>query len=90
MWSEVAIIQCLPQHPNIIAFKDVFEDHGVVYLVMELREGGELFDQIIKRDHYPEKEVASLIHIIVEVIQTCHAYGIMHRDLKLENILFCK
>ena len=86
--SEVAIMQCLPQHPNIIALKDVFEDHGEVYLVMELCEGSELFDQIFKRDHYPEKEAASLIRIIVEVIQTCHAYGIMHRDLKPENILF--
>ena len=81
-------MQCLPQHPNIITLKDVFEDHAAVYLVMELCEGGELFDQIFKRDHYPKKEAASLIRIIVEVIQTCHAYGIMHKDLKPENMLF--
>ena len=81
-------MQHLPQHPNIIALRDVFEDYKAVHLVMELCEGGELFDQISKRDHYPEEEAAILMRIIMEVIQTCHAYGIMHRDLKPENMLF--
>ena len=81
-------MQHLPQHPNIIALKDVFEDHKTVHLVMELCEGGELFDQIIKRDHYSEEKATILIRIIIEVIQICHAHGVMHRDLKPENMLF--
>ena len=79
-------MQHLPQHPNIIALKDVFEDHEAVHLVMELCEGGEFFDQILKRDHYSKEDAVIFIHIIIEVIKTCHAHGIMHRDLKPENM----
>ena len=44
---EVQIMRHLPQHPNIVAFKEAYEDKDAVYLVMELCEGGELFDRIV-------------------------------------------
>ncbi|KAJ7238096.1 hypothetical protein O6H91_Y443500 [Diphasiastrum complanatum] len=78
----------LPPHPNIVGLKNVFEDDSAVHLVMELCEGGELFDRIIARGHYSERAAAVVTHTIVEVVQICHKQGVMHRDLKPENFLF--
>lgn len=59
----------LPQHPNIVSLRDTFEDNRVVYLVMELWEGGELFDRIKAHEHYSERAAVVLIKTIVEVVQ---------------------
>ncbi|XP_016457690.1 calcium-dependent protein kinase 32 [Nicotiana tabacum] len=85
---EVEIMKNLPQHPNIVTLKDTYEDDIAVHLVMELCEGGELFDRIVTRGHYTERAAAAVTRTIVEVIQMCHKHGVMHRDLKPENFLF--
>ncbi|CAL5000817.1 unnamed protein product [Urochloa decumbens] len=61
---------------------------GAVHLVMELCEGGELFDRIVARGHYSERAAANIFRTIVGVVQLCHANGVIHRDLKPENFLF--
>ncbi|KAF2602879.1 hypothetical protein F2Q70_00028225 [Brassica cretica] len=48
---EVEIMRSLPKHPNIVSFKEAFEDKDAVYLVMEICEGGELFDRIVCHEH---------------------------------------
>ncbi|XP_076958440.1 calcium-dependent protein kinase 8-like [Bidens hawaiensis] len=85
---EVEIMKHLPPHPNIVSLKDTYEDDSAVHLVMELCEGGELFDRIVARGHYTERAAAGVTRTIVEVIQMCHKHGVMHRDLKPENFLF--
>ncbi|KAK6925620.1 Protein kinase domain [Dillenia turbinata] len=85
---EVAIMKHLPEHPNIVSLKDTFEDNNAVHIVMELCEGGELFDRIVARGHYTERAAAAVTRTIVEVVQNCHKHGVMHRDLKPENFLF--
>ncbi|XP_042467963.1 calcium-dependent protein kinase 20-like [Zingiber officinale] len=85
---EVEIMRHLPAHPNIVSLKDTYEDDADVHLVMELCEGGELFDRIVARGHYTEREAAAVTRTIIEVIQVCHEHGVMHRDLKPENFLF--
>ncbi|KAL2483120.1 Calcium-dependent protein kinase 32 [Forsythia ovata] len=85
---EVEIMKNLPNHPNIVSLKDTYEDYNAVHIVMELCEGGELFDRIVARGHYTERAAAAVTCTIVEVIQMCHKHGVMHRDLKPENFLF--
>ncbi|WRX25650.1 Protein kinase domain - like 10 [Theobroma cacao] len=85
---EVEIMKHLPKHPNIVSLKDTYEDDNAVHLVMELCEGGELFDRIVARGHYTERAAAVVTKTIVEVVQMCHKHGVMHRDLKPENFLF--
>lgn len=85
---EVEIMKNLPPHPNIVSLKDTYEDDDAVHLVMELCEGGELFDRIVARGHYTERAAAEVTRTIVEFIQMCHKHGVMHRDLKPENFLF--
>ncbi|KAK1313608.1 Calcium-dependent protein kinase 7 [Acorus calamus] len=85
---EVEIMRHMPMHPNIVSLKDTYEDDNAVHLVMELCEGGELFDRIVARGHYTERAAALVTRTIVEVVQMCHKHGVMHRDLKPENFLF--
>ncbi|CAN0899297.1 Calcium-dependent protein kinase 20 [Linum grandiflorum] len=85
---EVEIMRHLPMHPNFVTLRDTYEDDTAVHLVMELCEGGELFDRIVARGHYTERAAAIVTKTIVEVVQICHKHGVMHRDLKPENFLF--
>lgn len=85
---EVEIMKHLHNHQNIVSLKDTYEDEDAVHIVMELCEGGELFDRIVARGHYTERAAAAVMKTIVEVVQNCHKHGVMHRDLKPENFLF--
>ncbi|KAI4336738.1 hypothetical protein L6164_015228 [Bauhinia variegata] len=85
---EVLILQDLSGQPNIVEFRGAYEDRQHVHLVMELCSGGELFDRIIARRNYSEREAAILFRQIVNVVNVCHFMGVMHRDLKPENFLF--
>lgn len=48
-------------HPNIIKLYEVYNDHNNFYIVTEYCSGGELFDHILKREHYSEHDAASII-----------------------------
>lgn len=85
---EVQIMHHLTGHKNIVELKGAFEDRHSVNLVMELCEGGELFDRIIAKGHYSERAAAALCREIVTVVHSCHSMGVLHRDLKPENFLF--
>lgn len=74
-------------HPNIIKLYEVYEDSKNVYLVMEVCEGGELFDRIIEKGCFTEIEARRVFTQIVQTINYCHSKGIAHRDLKPENFL---
>jgi len=75
-------------HPNIIRLYETFEDHRNIYLVMELCQGGELFDRIIEEGHFTEKDAAVLMKQIFSAVHYLHSNCVMHRDLKPENFLF--
>ncbi|KAK9051874.1 hypothetical protein SSX86_028502 [Deinandra increscens subsp. villosa] len=84
---EIQIMHHLAGHKNIVTIKGAYEDPLYVHIVMELCNGGELFDRIIQRGHYSERKAAELTKIIVGVVEACHSLGVMHRDLKPENFL---
>jgi len=54
---------------------------------MELITGGELFDQIVQRGTYSERDAANVVRQILEAVEYLHNNGIAHRDLKPENLL---
>nr|VDD33092.1 unnamed protein product [Brassica oleracea] len=85
---EIQIMHHLSEYLNVVRIQSTYEDANDVHLVMELCEGGELFDRIEKKGHYSEREAAKLIKTIVAVVEACHSLGVMHRDLKPENFLF--
>ncbi|PON31677.1 Parvalbumin [Parasponia andersonii] len=84
---EVNILKRLSGQPNVVEFKGAYEDRENLYLVMELCSGGELFDRIIARASYSERDAARIFKEIVNVVHVCHSMGVMHRALKPENFL---
>jgi len=85
---EVAIMASLPDHPALVRLRAAYEDAEAVHLVMELCDGGELFDRIVARGRYTERAAAAAARTVAEVVRACHAHGVMHRDLKPENFLY--
>eukprot|EP00347_Sterkiella_histriomuscorum_P023969 403332760 len=84
--QEVTLLKQM-DHPNILKLYEVYQDDARFYVVTELCEGGELFDEIIKRNHFSEKDAAEIMLQVLKAINYCHANDICHRDLKPENIL---
>lgn len=85
--TEVTILQTL-DHPHVIKMYEYFEDDDSIYLVLEKCEGGELFDRIIEKEFFSEKEAARIFKQILQAINYCHNNGVCHRDLKPENFIF--
>ena len=84
---EVEILSNM-DHPNVVKLYEIFDEGQVLYLVMELMQGGELFDRIVEKEAYSEREAAEVIRPLVDAIRYCHQIGIIHRDLKPENLLY--
>lgn len=85
--NEIKVLRRL-QHPNIVQLLETYEDKTRVYLVMELVTGGELFDRIVEKGSYTEKDAADLIRQVLEAVDYMHDQGVVHRDLKPENLLY--
>lgn len=75
-------------HPNIVQLFETYEDKSKVYLIMELVTGGELFDRIVEKGSYTEKDASYLIRQVLEAVDYMHEQGVVHRDLKPENLLY--
>lgn len=86
--EEIEILQVLGNHPGIITLVDVDESlPTTMRIVMELCEGGELYDRVQATKCYLEPEAKATVRNLMEACAYVHSKGIMHRDLKPENIL---
>ena len=86
--AEARILRTV-SHPNIVSFVDIFETDAELFLVMELVEGGDLFDRLA-RGPMAEPDARAVMHQLLQAIKHLHARHIVHRDLKPENILLAR
>ncbi|KAM8995257.1 calcium/calmodulin-dependent protein kinase type 1 isoform 1-T1 [Ara ararauna] len=85
--NEIAVLHKI-KHPNIVALDDIYESSTHLYLIMQLVSGGELFDRIVEKGFYTERDASALIRQILDAVKYLHDMGIVHRDLKPENLLY--
>lgn len=96
--NEIEMVQQVQDHPNINPMVDVFEDDRCVHIVSDLCTGGRLSSYVQStildnpNPEYPhiESEAACIIQQLLRAVDHCHDNGIVHRDLKLDNVLFRK
>lgn len=84
--DEVTILKEF-DHPHVIKLFDFFEEPNTYYLVMERMSGGELFDRIVAKLYYNEKEARDVCKTLLDAVNYCHENNVAHRDLKPENLL---
>ena len=84
--NEVKLLQSV-HHPNIIRLEEVIDSPECLVLVLELAEGGELFDQMIRENVLEEATAKFYFMQMTTAIAYLHSKEICHRDLKPENVL---
>ena len=92
---EIALLKEM-KHDNIVRLVNVYEDAEYMYLVTDLCEGGKLLERIAEENSkkesgttcFAEDAAARIMHQILEAVSYMHERGVVHRDLKLENVLF--
>ena len=86
---EAAIVT-LVNHPYICGMRDVLKTHHHWYMVFEYVNGGQMLDYIISHGRLKEKQARKFGRQIASALDYCHRNSIVHRDLKIENILISK
>lgn len=74
-------------HPNILPLYDFGEANGVPYIIMPLMSGGTLVERI-RRGPMPPAEIARILVPVADALNYAHDEGLLHRDIKPNNILF--
>ncbi|KAJ1817115.1 serine/threonine protein kinase [Coemansia sp. RSA 2675] len=75
------------RYPSIVMVHGVFRELDYLYLVLDLAPDGELFDEIVKREFLAEDDARRVLLQLLLAIRHLNRLGIVHRDIKLENIL---
>ena len=84
---EISILKNL-DHPNIEKIYEYYEkENDNINIVMELIDGQELFSKLMREKHFSEQNAAIIMYQIFSSIKFCHDNGIIHRDIKAENII---
>lgn len=84
--KEISIMKLI-NHKNVIQLIEVLASPTTIYIVLELVDGGELFDKIVEEGRLDESTARLYFHQLISGIQHCHSHGVCHRDLKPENLL---
>ncbi|XP_058057128.1 serine-rich adhesin for platelets [Anopheles bellator] len=88
LFQEVRCMK-LVQHPNVVRLYEVIDTQTKLYLILELGDGGDLYDYIMRHEKGLSENVArEYFRQIVRAISYCHQLHVVHRDLKPENVVF--
>jgi len=87
--TETSLLQRI-NHPSIVKLIDICDTKDTLFIIMELMEGGELYEEIVKRKSFSEKDASYIMMQLFSALDYLHKNDIVHRDLKLENLLLTK
>ena len=86
-FQQEALVLARLNHPHLVRVSDFFEEHGNTYLVMDFVKGESLADRITGQGPLPEREVLAWAGQLLDALAYCHAQGILHRDIKPQNVI---
>jgi len=84
--QEAAVLARL-NHPNLVRVTDYFEEQGNAYLVMDFVDGRSLADVILEDGAQSESRALDWGRQLLEALTHCHDQGVIHRDVKPQNII---
>lgn len=87
--SEVRVLSSLKSCSNIVTLEDVYQDQDTkdLYMIMELAPGGDMLSRLERKGRLSEFEARKLFWDVVRGVKQCHENGVIHRDIKPDNIL---
>uniref|UniRef100_A0A672PY81 CaM kinase-like vesicle-associated protein n=1 Tax=Sinocyclocheilus grahami TaxID=75366 RepID=A0A672PY81_SINGR len=85
--NEIMILKMV-KHSNILQLIDAFETRKEFFIIQELATGGDVFDWILDQGNYTERDAANVIRQVLEAVAYIHSLNIVHRNLKLENLMY--
>ncbi|OCT83233.1 hypothetical protein XELAEV_18025770mg [Xenopus laevis] len=85
--NEINILKMVKHH-NILQLVDVFETRKEYFIFMELASGREVFDWILDQGYYSERDTSNVVRQVLEAVAYLHSLCVVHRNLKLENLLY--
>ncbi|MBO7687069.1 MAG: serine/threonine protein kinase [Kiritimatiellae bacterium] len=89
-FAQEANLMMTMRHRNLVCVYDAGEDaeRGICYIMMEYMPGGTLKDRIVKQGALPVADAISIATQVADALSMAHAHGVIHRDVKPDNILF--
>ncbi|HHB95323.1 MAG TPA: FHA domain-containing protein [Campylobacterales bacterium] len=88
--KEAQTIANLPKHSNIVAVKNLFEENGTVYYVMDYAQGEDLEIYLKRNRTLSQKDIEKILFPFLDGVKHLHKHNILHRDIKLSNIILTK
>uniref|UniRef100_A0A8C9BXS6 CaM kinase like vesicle associated n=1 Tax=Phocoena sinus TaxID=42100 RepID=A0A8C9BXS6_PHOSS len=85
--NEIGILKMV-KHPNILQLVDVFVTRKEYFIFLELATGREVFDWILDQGYYSERDTSNVVRQVLEAVAYLHSLKIVHRNLKLENLVY--
>ncbi|KAJ8411988.1 hypothetical protein AAFF_G00142550 [Aldrovandia affinis] len=85
--NEIMILKMV-NHPNILQLIDTYETRKEYFIIQELATGGDVFDWILDQGSYTERDASNVIRQVLEAVAYLHSLNIVHRNLKLENLMY--
>ncbi|XP_068951517.1 caM kinase-like vesicle-associated protein [Petaurus breviceps papuanus] len=85
--NEIIILKMV-KHPNILQLVDVFVTRKEYFIFLELATGREVFDWILDQGYYSERDTSNVVRQVLEAVAYLHSLKIVHRNLKLENLVY--
>lgn len=89
IFTEIGILRRM-NHRNIVNFIEIFQNPKYIFIVLEYANGGDLLNYLKTKGKFKEHEYRKILQQIIDALEYIHEHRILHRDIKLDNVLLTK